>query len=47
MEGGHYTINEILSFLKKIYCSTIGVEYMHIADQLKKVLRAFEKKKIN
>jgi len=26
------TINEILSFLRKTYCSTIGAEYMHISD---------------
>ena len=30
------TINELLSFLKKIYCSSIGVEYMHISDPVEK-----------
>ena len=30
------TINEIVSFLKNIYCSTIGVEYMHISDPKEK-----------
>ena len=37
MDRGYVTINEILSSLKKIYCSTIGVEYMHISDPLEKV----------
>ena len=32
MDKGYASINEIISFLKKIYCSTIGVEYMHISD---------------
>tara|TARA_B100000965_G_scaffold172523_1_gene144155 strand:+ start:1461 stop:4355 length:2895 start_codon:yes stop_codon:yes gene_type:complete len=32
MDKGYSSINEIISFLKKIYCSTIGVEYMHISD---------------
>ena len=27
---------EILSFLRKTYCSTIGVEYMHISDPIEK-----------
>ena len=30
------TISEIVSFLKNIYCSTIGVEYMHISDPKEK-----------
>tara|TARA_Y100000590_G_scaffold307280_1_gene346881 strand:+ start:6158 stop:9061 length:2904 start_codon:yes stop_codon:yes gene_type:complete len=33
MDRGYSTINQIIPFLKKIYCSTIGVEYMHIADR--------------
>jgi 2-oxoglutarate dehydrogenase E1 component len=28
----HSTIREILDFLKKIYCGTIGYEYMHISN---------------
>ena len=36
MDRGYGTINEILSFLKKTYCSTIGVEYMHISDPIEK-----------
>jgi len=34
---GYATINEILSFFRKTYCSTIGVEYMHISDPAEKV----------
>jgi len=34
----HYsTVNEMLSFLRKTYCSTIGAEYMHISDPVEKV----------
>ncbi len=36
MRGGYSTIKEILSFFKKIYCSKIGVEYMHISDPIEK-----------
>ncbi len=36
MQGGYSTIKEILSFFRKIYCSTIGVEYMHISDPIEK-----------
>ena len=36
MKGGFSTINEILTFFRKIYCSTIGVEYMHISDPAEK-----------
>ena len=36
-KGGYGTINEILSFFRKIYCSTIGAEYMHISDPVEKV----------
>ena len=35
--GGYSSINEILTKLRKIYCSTIGVEYMHISDPEEKV----------
>ena len=36
MKDGFATINEILTFFRKIYCSTIGVEYMHISDPAEK-----------
>ena len=32
LERDYATINEILLFLKKTYCSTIGIEFMHISD---------------
>jgi len=37
MEKGYATINEILSFFRKTYCSTIGVEFMHISDPVEKI----------
>jgi len=37
MDKGYSTINEILSFFRKTYCSTIGVEYMHISDPVEKI----------
>jgi len=37
MDKGYSTVSEIISTLKKIYCSTIGVEYMHISDPIEKV----------
>ena len=36
MDRKYATINELLSFLRKTYCSTIGVEYMHISDPIEK-----------
>jgi len=36
MDRGYSTVNEILDFFKKTYCSTIGVEYMHISDPVEK-----------
>jgi len=30
--GGHRTLREILAILKRTYCGTIGVEYMHIQN---------------
>ena len=36
MDRGYATINELLSFLRKTYCSTIGVEFMHISDPAEK-----------
>ena len=32
IDRGYATISELLYFLKKTYCSTIGAEYMHISD---------------
>ena len=37
MDREYATINELLLFLRKTYCSTIGVEYMHISDPTEKV----------
>ncbi len=37
MKKEYASINEILSFFRKIYCSTIGVEYMHISDPVEKI----------
>jgi len=36
LDRNYATISEIVSFLKKTYCSTLGVEYMHISDPLEK-----------
>ncbi len=36
LDKGYASINEIISFLKKIYCSSVGVEYMHISDPIEK-----------
>jgi len=36
LDRSHASINEILLFLKKTYCSTIGSEYMHISDPTEK-----------
>jgi len=37
LDMNYATVNEMLSFLRKTYCSTIGVEYMHISDPIEKV----------
>ena len=37
MDIGNATIKEITNNLKKIYCSTIGAEFMHITDPAEKV----------
>ena len=37
MDRGYATIKDLLSFLRKTYCSTIGVEYMHISDPAEKI----------
>ena len=36
LDRTHANLNEILSFLKKTYCETIGAEYMHISDPIEK-----------
>jgi len=36
MDRKYSTINEILAFLRKTYCSTIGTEFMHISDPIEK-----------
>jgi len=36
LDRGYATVKEIITFLKNTYCSTIGVEYMHIADPVEK-----------
>ena len=37
LDKGYGSINELIPFLKRIYCSTIGVEYMHMADPIEKI----------
>ena len=37
LDTDYASINEILNRLRKIYCSTIGAEYMHISDPVEKV----------
>jgi len=37
LDKDYATVNEILIFLRKTYCSTIGVEYMHISDPAEKI----------
>ena len=37
MDKEYASINELLLFLRKTYCSTIGVEYMHISDPTEKI----------
>ena len=37
MDKGYASVNEILSFFRKIYCSSIGAEYMHISDPTEKI----------
>jgi len=36
LDRDYANINEILLFLRKTYCSTIGAEYMHISDPVEK-----------
>ena len=48
MDIGHATIKEITANLRKIYCSSIGAEFMHISDPIEKVwLRERMEKKEN
>ena len=49
MDREYATISELLSFLRKTYCSTIGVEYMHISDPVEKngSEKEWKKKKTN
>jgi len=37
LDLGRASISEILLMLRKIYCSTIGAEYMHISDPKEKI----------
>ena len=37
LDKSYASINELMSFLKSIYCSSIGVEYMHITDPVEKI----------
>jgi 2-oxoglutarate dehydrogenase E1 component len=37
LDRNYASVKEMLTFLKKTYCSTIGVEYMHISDPTEKV----------
>ena len=36
LDRGYATLEQIITFLKNTYCSTIGVEYMHISDPIEK-----------
>jgi len=36
MDRNYATVKEIITFLKKTYCSSIGAEYMHISDPVEK-----------
>jgi len=37
LDRDYASVNEMLSFLKKTYCSSIGIEYMHISDPTEKI----------
>ena len=37
LDKNYASINEIMSKLRKVYCSTIGAEFMHISDPTEKV----------
>ena len=48
LDRDYASVNEMLLFLRKTYCSTIGAEYMHISDPIEKVwLRERMEKKEN
>ena len=36
LDRSYANVNEILSFLRNIYCSSIGAEYMHISNPIEK-----------
>ena len=37
LDNDYSSIKEIMLKLRKVYCSTIGAEYMHISDPLEKI----------
>ena len=37
LDSSYSTIKAIMSKLRKVYCSTIGAEYMHISDPVEKI----------
>ena len=37
MDVGYASVNEIITKLRKVYCSSIGAEYMHITNPTEKV----------
>jgi len=37
LDKGYASVNELITFLKRIYCSTIGIEFMHISDPIEKI----------
>ena len=37
LDCNYASINEIMYKLRKVYCSTIGAEYMHISDPIEKI----------
>ena len=37
LDSSYSTVKDIMSKLRKVYCSTIGAEYMHISDPVEKI----------
>ena len=37
LDKGYASVNDLITFLKRIYCSTIGIEFMHISDPVEKI----------
>ena len=37
LDSSYSTVKDIMSKLRKVYCSTIGAEYMHISDPAEKI----------